>query len=412
MQQQVLIIGFVWVEPNSSAAGKRMLQIIENLQSHNYKITFACAAKKTKNTFDLSLLGIDEISITINDSSFDDFIKDLNPEIVVFDRFLTEEQFGWRVAQHCPNSIRVLDTEDLHCLRNSRALAVKKNIRFSTEFLLQQEITKREIASILRCDFSLIISSYEMQLLTETFKIDEQLLLYFPFLFDEIEEKNKKKWKSYKERNHFVFIGNFFHKPNVDAVLQLKKIIWPKISKQFSNAEMHIYGAYETQQIKDLHNAKERFLIKGFAESAEEVIANAKVLLAPLQFGAGLKGKLVEAMLYGTPSITTSIGAEGISNIENWNGFVVDNWNDFANKAVLLYKENTLWQNAQQKGIAIVNERFSKTKFDNDLDNKITSIQNNLSSHRTQNFLGSLLQHQTLNANKYMSKWIEEKNKK
>ena len=284
MQQQVLIIGFVWVEPNSSAAGKRMLQLIENLQYYNYNITFASTAKKTYNAFDLSLLGIKEVSIKVNSNSFNDFIEKLNPEVVLFDRFLTEEQFGWRIAENCPNAIRVLDTEDLHCLRKTRALAIKQEIPFSTDLLFQQDISKREIASILRCDFSLIISKFEMQLLTETFKINESLLLYLPFLFDEIDDEKVKNWKNYEERSNFVFIGNFFHKPNFDAVLQLKKHIWKDIRKQIPKAELHIYGAYVNQQIKDLNNKKEGFLIKGFVESATSVIANAKVLLAPLKW--------------------------------------------------------------------------------------------------------------------------------
>jgi glycosyltransferase involved in cell wall biosynthesis len=411
LQQQVLIIGFVWVEPNSSAAGKRMLQLIENLQNYNYKITFASSAKKTENAFDLTSLGIEEVTIVVNSSTFDEFIQRLNPDVVLFDRFLTEEQFGWRVIENCPTAIRILDTEDLHSLRKTRALAVKKQIPFSTDLLVQQDITKREIAAILRCDFSLIISKFEMQLLTETFKIDASLLLFLPFLFDEVNEKKIASWKPYKQRNNFVFIGNFFHKPNVDAVLQLKKHIWKRIRKQIPNAELHIYGAYANQQIKDLNNKKDGFLVKGFTESATDVIADAKVLLAPLQFGAGLKGKLVEAMLYGTPTVTTSIGAEGIGNHKNWNGFITDDFNVFAEKSVKLYSDEQLWKISQQKGVAIVNDNFSKVIFKAIFKNKIEEIKGNLQRHRTQNFIGSLLQYQTLNTTKYMSKWIEEKNK-
>lgn len=412
MQQQVLIIGFVWVEPNSSAAGKRMLQLIENLQSSNYKITFASTAKKTENTFDLSLLEIKEVTITVNSSSFDGFIKQLKPNIVLFDRFLTEEQFGWRVLENCPNAIRILDTEDLHCLRKTRALAVKKEVPFSADLLLQQDVTKREIAAILRCDFSLIISKFEMQLLKETFKIDESLLLYLPFLFEEIDKEKIGNWKAYEERTNFVFIGNFFHKPNVDAVLQLKKHIWKPIKKQLPKVELHIYGAYANQQIQDLHNKKEGFIVKGFAQSADEVIANAKVLLAPLQFGAGLKGKLVEAMLNGTPTVTTSVGVEGIAHSEDWNGFVTDDFDVFAKKSVELYVGENLWKASQKKGISIVNKNFSKSLFKYDFTAKIEKIKSDLSKHRTHNFLGSLLQHQTINTNKFMSKWIEEKNKR
>ena len=410
-EKSLLIIGAVWVEPNSSAAGKRMLQLIAQFLERDYKITFAAAAQKNKKAIDLFSLGINEVAIELNNVSFDNFIKELNPTIVLFDRFMMEEQFGWRVAENCPQAIRILDTEDLHCLRKTRALCLKQQVPFSIDELLKQDITKREIAAILRCDFSLIISTFEMELLKNTFHIAENILMYLPFLFDEITESQQKKWQSFEDREHFVFIGNFFHKPNVDAVLTLKNKIWTAIRKQLPKAEIHIYGAYVNQQIQELHNKKEGFIIKGFAEDADEVVENAKVVLAPLNYGAGIKGKLTEAMLCGTPSVTTTIGVEGMAGNFPWNGFVADDFSNFTLKAVELYTNKPVWEQAQLNGIDIINSIYSKEKNAPLFFSKIEDIQTNLEKHRTTNFLGSLLQHQTLQATKYMSKWIEEKNK-
>lgn len=409
--QQVLIIGYVWIEPNSSAAGSRMLQLIEQFLKQNWKVTFSCPAQKSANAKNLNALGIDTVSIELNKTSFDDFIKQLQPSIVLFDRFMMEEQFGWRVAEHCPKAIRILDTEDLHFLRKVRHQQYKKEEHFTTDALLKSEDAKREIASILRCDMSLIISTYEMDLLKDVFKIDENLLYYLPFLFDKIDEHQIKKWTNFEGREHFVFIGNFFHKPNVDAVLTLKKEIWSAIRKQLPNVEMHIYGAYINQQIIDLHNPKEGFIIKGYATDAKEVVSKAKVVLAPLNFGAGIKGKLTEAMLSGTPSVTTSIGVEGMTKELYWNGFVEDDFTAFSKMAILLYVEKHTWKMAQSNGVKIINSTYDKQKIGKPFINKIEEIQQNLEQHRTQNFLGSLLQHQTLQATKYMSKWIEAKNK-
>ncbi|MEE9408336.1 MAG: glycosyltransferase [Polaribacter sp.] len=410
-KQQVLIIGYVWVEPNSSAAGSRMLQLIEQFLQQGFKVTFASPAQKSENASNLKSFGIDEVSIELNNTSFDDFIKELEPTIVMFDRFMMEEQFGWRVAENCPKAIRILDTEDLHCLRKTRELCLKKQIDFSTNELLMQDITKREIAAVLRCDLSLIISTFEMKLLENTFKIDESILMYLPFLFDEIDGNHQNKWKSFEEREHFVFIGNFFHKPNVDAVLTLKNEIWNEIREYLPKAEMHIYGAYVNQQIQELHNKKEGFLIKGFAEDANIVVGNARIVLAPLNFGAGIKGKLTEAMLCGTPSVTTSIGEEGMCGNFPWNGFVEDNYSDFALMSAQLYKSKSMWESLQENGIDIINYIYSKKKNGELFFNKIEEIQQNLKQHRRHNFLGNLLQHQTLQSTKYMSKWIEAKNK-
>jgi len=410
-RKSLLIIGAVWVEPNSSAAGKRMLQLIAQFLERDYKITFASPAQKNEKAIDLISSGISEVAIELNNASFDVFVKELNPNIVLFDRFMMEEQFGWRVAENCPQTIRILDTEDLHCLRKTRELCLKQHVHFSAEELLKQDITKREIAAILRCDFSLIISTFEMALLKNTFHIAENILMYLPFLFDEITESQQKKRQSFEDREHFVFIGNFFHKPNVDAVLTLKNKVWSAIRKQLPKAEIHIYGAYVNQQIQELHNKKEGFIVKGFVEDANEVVENAKVVLAPLSYGAGIKGKLTEAMLCGTPSVTTTIGVEGMAGDFPWNGFVADDFSNFALKAVELYTNKPVWEQAQLNGIDIINSIYSKEKNGHLLFSKVEEIQTNLENHRIANFLGSLLQHQTLQATKYMSKWIEEKNK-
>ena len=410
-KQHVLIIGTVWVEPNSSAAGSRMLQLIELFLKQKFTVTFASASHKNDNAFDLKSLGINEVTIALNSSTFNEVIKKMQPSIVLFDRFITEEQFGWRVAENCPKALRVLDTEDLHFLRKVRHQQLKKGEEFTNEALLKSDDTKREIAAILRCDLSLIISTYEINLLKSVFKVDKKILYYLPFLLNNIDEQQTKNWKSFEERKQFVFIGNFFHKPNVDAVLTLKKHIWSKIRKQLPNVEIHIYGAYVNQQIQDLHNKKEGFIIKGFAQNAKEVVSSAKVIIAPLRFGAGIKGKLTEAMICGTPSITTKIGAEGMHNNLAWSGFIEDDFSKFSDKAAQLFSDEKKWRNSQKNGIEIINQIYDKEKLGIPFINQIKEIQENLEAHRTHNFLGSLLQHQTLQATKFMSKWIEEKNK-
>ncbi|MGQ7945401.1 glycosyltransferase [Flavobacterium sp. WC2509] len=410
--QKLLIIGFVWPEPNSSAAGGRMLQLITEFQEQGFSITFASPAMDSDFMVDLTSLNVDKKSITLNCSSFDVFVKELNPSIVLFDRFMIEEQFGWRVAENCPNALRILDTEDLHCLRLARQKAFKSQNEFSILDTLKEEVAKREIASILRCDLSLMISEFEIELLKTTFKIDEKLLYYLPFLLDTISEDTFKSLPSFEERNSFIFIGNFLHEPNWNAVQYLKEIIWPLLRKQLPEAELHIYGAYPSQKVTQLHQPKEGFYIKGRATDANEVVKNARIVLAPLRFGAGIKGKLIEAMQCGTPSITTTIGAESMQGNLPWNGYVTDDVPEFIKSAKELYEDKELWTTAQQNGITIINQRYSKKLFEIDFASKIEFLQSNLEQHRLNNFLGALLQHHTLSSTKYMSRWIEAKNSK
>ena len=411
IKHRVFIIGSVWVEPTSSAAGSRMLQLIQLFLKQEWEVTFGTTSQKNPNSIDLKKLGVSEVSLKLNDASFDDFVKELNPTVVLFDRFMTEEQFGWRVSEHCPKTLRILDTEDLHCLRKTRHEALKKGIEFSDDLLLNSAIAKREIASIYRCDVSLIISSFEMNLLKNVFKVDDQLLCHLPFFLESINKQRRNEWRSFEERKHFVSIGNFLHAPNLDATIQLKKIIWPLIRKQLPETELHIYGAYPTQQVLQFHNPKERFYVHGYVDNAKKVIEQSRVLLAPLRFGAGIKGKLTDSMQCGTPSVTTSLGSEGMHEDVPWNGFIDDTLEEFVEKAIQLYEEKEIWEKCQQHGIDIINQLYNKEVLERKFLNAIEFAMKNLEQHRNQNFIGKMLMHHSLQSTKYLSKWIEEKNK-
>jgi glycosyltransferase involved in cell wall biosynthesis len=409
--QSLLIIGFVWPEPNSSAAGGRMMHLISLFQEQGFQITYASPAQESDFMIDLRTYNVDKKAILLNSVIFDAYIKELNPSLVLFDRFMIEEQFGWRVAENCPNALRILDTEDLHSLRLARQKAFKEKRVFKIEDLLVEEVAKREIASILRCDLSLMISQYEIEVLTTIFKIDSALLYYLPLLLESSAIVNFDKLPSFEERADFIFIGNFLHEPNWNAVLYLKESIWPLIKEKLPHAVLNIYGAYPSQKVVQLNNVKEGFVICGRAADANEVVQQARVVLAPLRFGAGIKGKLVEAMLCGTPSVTTTIGAESMQGGLQWNGFIADNVEAFSNQSVQLYQEKQLWLQAQKNGIEIINRRYLRTLFEADFNSNIERLLIDLQQHRLNNFMGELLQYHTLRSTKYMSKWIEEKNK-
>ena len=406
----LLIIGHIFPEPTTTAAGIRMMQLISLFEKEKYKIVFSSTASITNKSETFKCTSVEVKSIVLNNASFDNFIKELNPSVVLFDRFITEEQFGWKVAENCPDAIRLLDTEDLHFLRKARQEALKKKLPLS-DLNLFSDTAKREIASIYRCDLSLIISEFEMKLLQNTFHIDTSLLCYLPFLVNEISEAEFNKFPLFENRNHFITIGNLLHAPNLDSILFLKKEIWPEIKKELPKAELHIYGAYAPQQILELHSKKEGFLIKGWIANVSEVMKNARVCLAPLRFGAGLKGKFIDAMKNGTPAVTTSIGSEGISGDFSFSGAIADDAEGIVNASIALYNNKENWLAAQQNAMIILNQRFDFNLYSEKFIDQLIQLQNTLEEHRNRNFIGQILQHQSVQATKYMGKWIEQKNK-
>ena len=402
----LIIVGYVWPEPNSSAAGYRMLSLIRLFRDQHWRVIFASAAEQGMHRCALEELGVIEQRIELNDSSFDEWISQMAPQAVMFDRFMLEEQFGWRVEQACPQALRLLDMEDCHALRDARQRCFNANETLSAE-ALNSELALREIAAIYRCDLTLVISEYEMSLLQQHYGVPASLLSYCPFL---LAEEPKQQLPTYAQRKHFIAIGNFRHAPNWHAVLWLKQQIWPLIRQQLPDAELHVYGAYPPPKATALHNDKQGFLIKGWAENAADVLQQARVCLAPLAFGAGLKGKLLDAMRTGTPTVTTDIGAEGMMLQElDWPGFIVNDASAQAEAAVTLYQQQDLWQHAQQTGFAIVQQKFAMAQHQPRIWQQFESVMGNLTQHRQQNFTGLMLRHHAYRSTKFMGQWIEAK---
>lgn len=407
--KKVLAIGYVWPEPNSSAAGSHMMSLLRLFKRQGWSVEFATPAQETEHMIDLSEEGITSQSIQLNCDSFDQYIEELQPDVVIFDRFMMEEQFGWRVEKVCPNAFKLLDTEDLQFLRNARHEAVKKETEL-TKAHLYSDLAKREIAAILRCDLSLIISSYEMELLQSEFNIDPKLLHHLPFMVD--LNTLPESTKIFEERKHFITIGNFRHAPNWDAVLQLQKI-WPKVRKQLPDTELHIYGSYPPPKATALHNPKTGFHIKGWAKDVQEVMEQARVCVAPLRFGAGIKGKLLDAMKLQTPNVTSEIGSEGMlpQGDLQWPGAVADDIDEFVEQAVALYKDEEKWLKAQSQCHSILAAHYEQNQLGDTLIERLTALESDLESHRLDNFFGSMLKHHSMASTKYMSQWIAEKNK-
>ncbi len=385
-----------------------MLQLIRHFQHQGFRVKYGSPAQTSPHAIDLADMGVEALSLALNCSSFDQLIAQMQPDIVMFDRFMMEEQFGWRVEKFCPETLRILDTEDLHCLRHARHQALKQQCDIDQRHIYS-DVAIREIAAILRCDLSLIISEYEMAWLQQWFRVPQSQLHYCPFMLDGAAQSQTL---SFEKRQHFVSIGNFRHGPNWDAVQYLRSILWPEIRRQLPEAELHVYGAYPPPKATQLHHPAKGFVVKGWAEDALSVVAKSRVMLAPLRFGAGLKGKLIDAAQTGTPSVTTSIGAEGLYGDCRSGLLVADSADEFVRKAVELYQQPQIWQPLSHNASEMVAKRFSEKEHSAHLTQRIEQLSANLEQHRLDNFYGAMLRHHSMKSTQYMAQWIEAKNRK
>lgn len=425
--KKILVIGYVWPEPRSSAAGSRMLMLLRLLRAQQWQVVFASAAALSVHRADLKELEIEEKPIELNAASFDQFVQAYQPDVVLFDRFFTEEQFGWRVEQNCPQAIRVLETVDLHCLREARHRLLKQAQASCQDAqrrqnvdavsadgaqlfasMAEDETAQREIAAIYRCDLSLMMSHVEIDLLQQYFSVPSALLLHS----DALAISAPATRPAFAARQDFLSIGNFRHAPNWDAVLWLQQVIWPLIHRALPQARLLIAGAYPPPKAQALHHPRSGLHVIGWVDDALTTMAQARVCLAPLRFGAGIKGKLVDAMACGTPSVTTSIGAESMADDLPWGGVVAQSAAQIADAAIQLYQDQAAWQQAQQRGDQIFTQHWQAPANARQLITRLQQLHDNLPAHRRHNFTGAMLRHHHHQSTYYFSRWIEEKNRR
>lgn len=406
MNQRILILASIYPESQSSAAGTRICQLIKAFIEMDLRVHFACTAQPNSISDPIHDWGVTTHSIRLNDSSFDTFVSELNPDIVLFDRFMTEEQFSWRVAEHAPSALRILDTEDLHFLRDLRRSNKSYLPQMDFDFT-KSELAKREVASILRSDLSLMISESEINLLKEQFHIPETILYYLPIIVDPKIDL-PFPIKTFEERKNFVFIGNFWHEPNWDCVQHIVKDIWPKIHESLPDAELHIYGAYASEKVQQLASNKRKVQVLGRAASSLATLNDYRILLAPLRFGAGIKGKFIEAMTLGLPYITSLLGNEGMVDDSSSS---CKGPEEVVSASVAIYGNKKEWERAQSAGTATLARKFSQVDALNTFTQSVLVLKENLAAHRRKHFMQALLFREQLNASKYFSRWIEEKNK-
>lgn len=424
MNKKLICISTNWPEANATAAGVRIHELLAIFISREFEITFAATSKHLEGQHTLKEKGITTQQILVNDPSFDLLLEEIAPDVVLFDRFISEEQFGWRVRDILPNALTILDTEDLHCLRelreeqNTSYIKQHKDAPYSLfdyvtdlDELNSRGLTKRELASIFRSDLNLVVSSFEMTVLVDHFKVPPHLCLLLPITYPKQHLQAHRASADYHKRSGYFFIGNGLHKPNIDAIKCLYFSIWPLIKKQHKLAEIYIYGAYLPQKIFKLHKPNIGFHIIGQVKDVKTPFTKHRVNLVPLRFGAGIKGKILEGFVYGCPHITTSTGKEGMDYTVNWPGEVANESKEFAQMSVTIYQDKAQWKKLKSEGYKLIDQSFERSVYEIKLFEYLTQISNCLADHRINNFMGSLLQEQQFQASKYMSLWITEKNK-
>ena len=162
----------------------------------------------------------------------------------------------------------------------------------------------------------------------------------------------------FEERYDVMFLGGFAHPPNGDAVRHFVSDVWPRLLQRLpARARFVIVGASPTAEIEAL--AGDRIVVTGHVRDLQPCFDTARVFVAPIRYGAGIKGKVVQSLCYGTPSVVTSVAAEGIGLVSGQETIVADDDAEFADSVFRVYSDRSLWHLLQASGYQFVEDRYS-----------------------------------------------------
>ena len=250
------------------------------------------------------------------------------------------------IRKLCPQAKVLFYTVDLHFLRMSREAELQSD---KVKQKAADEMKQLELAAIRAVDTSIVHSTAELEILR--LSLPDAKLHVLPLIMD-----TKGTSKTFVERRDIVFIGGYQHTPNVDAVQYFVAEIMPLLRKQLPGVRFYVVGSKPPAEIQAL--ASEDVIITDFVEDLTPLLDKMRISVAPLRYGAGIKGKIGTAMTVGLPVVATSLAAEGMSLTDGENISVADGPEAFANAVAKIYQDEVLWNRISQNGLAFADKAW------------------------------------------------------
>jgi glycosyltransferase involved in cell wall biosynthesis len=251
------------------------------------------------------------------------------------------------VRLHAPQSRIIFDTVDLHFLREDSEARLTGDPEARRK---AQEKQRLEHELIEQADETWVVSCLEQQLLQE--KQPNKSIQVVSNIVD-IPGSNRP----FAVRRDWLFIGGFQHRPNIDAVLFFVKEIYPLLSEHLRDAKFYIIGDKPPPEVAAL--ATERIVVAGLQRDVRPFFDSVKLSVAPLRFGAGVKGKINQSMAFGVPVVATSMAIEGMELKDREDILVADEPEEFARALIELYQSEGLWTRLSENGIGKTRALYS-----------------------------------------------------
>ncbi|QXP61500.1 glycosyltransferase [Olleya sp. HaHaR_3_96] len=346
--KNVLIVDEIIPEFNKDSGSRRLTEIIKLLLKNKVSVFLVADLKQYKYKSDYLQIFID-LGVNVYQPSIDNkgklvtkevFIQRISPKMNVawLHRPMVFNKFQSLIKRANPSIKLVFDMVDFHYIRLLREYELGKDEALKIQ---AEKFLKIELENCKQADSVIAISKSDKELLKQHFNEDDKV-----FLISNIHQHLDKGTGFFKfeDRKNILFVGSFRHDPNNDAVKYLKEDIMPLVWQSLPEVEVNIVGSYITEDIKSL--ASHRFNLLGFVDDINVALSSAKLFVAPLRFGAGIKGKIGQSLEHSLPLVTTDVGAEGFDFKNQKVIMVANSAEEIAQKIIALYTNKQLWEAA------------------------------------------------------------------
>jgi glycosyltransferase involved in cell wall biosynthesis len=350
-QRRILVVDASTPTPNQDAGSVQTALALRACDRLGYKAYFVPEGNwlfQDRYTTDLQKTGV-ECAYAPYELGFTNYIRRYGH---LFDAVLVK---GYHVLERTLADIRtyakdaclLFHVSDLHFLRQQR----EAELSGSAETLAEAGATKeRELAVAAAADCTITHSTVEAEVLAQ--ELPETTVAIWPLMYEVLGTS-----VPFTARRNICFLGGYRHPPNIDAVMHFVMHVWPLIRAADPTIRFLIAGANAPQSIRDLAGDGIEFL--GLVEDLRDLFDHVRVFVCPLRYGAGAKGKIMSALAYGLPIVSTAIGVEGAGLEDGEHVLVADEAEEFAATTLKLYNDVTIWNRLSTAGQDLLEERFS-----------------------------------------------------
>ena len=350
-KRRILFVDACMLTPDQDSGSMRTLAMLELMAAAGSKVTFVADNLEHRQPYvrQLQQRGV-EVEFAPYVRSVSDLLRERGHEfdIVVLARHYVAARHVDDVRKHAPKALLAFDTVDLHFLRAERLADLEQN---ATARLAARARRDEELSLIRRVDVTIVVSPVEREVLREA--VPDARVLLLSNIHDRMEGG-----KPFAERQGLVFIGGFQHPPNTDAVLWYAREVLPLVRERLPGVVTYIVGSKVPATIRAL--ASDDFVVTGYVADVTPFFTGCRVSIAPLRYGAGVKGKVNLAMSYGLPVVATPTSVEGMHLAPGEDVLVAEDAPSFAAAVERAYRDEALWHRLSANGSANIERHFSR----------------------------------------------------